>query len=267
MNRVSGALTELEAMDDLAAGQSPVHRLHPLVKLITTVAFIAAVVSYGKYELSGLAGMLLYTVLMYQLSGIPMRLCFKKMRFMLPLVLAVGIFNPILDRASALWIGPVAISGGVLSMLTLALKGALCLSASFLLAATTRIDSLCAALRQLRVPAALVTLLLLTCRYVGVMVREVAVMTEAYQLRAPGQRGVHRSAWGSFLGQLLLRSMDRAEELYASMQLRGFRGEFFYAAPSPFSARDALWLAGCAGALVALRCFDVARLLGGALIK
>ena len=32
-----------------------------------------------------------------------------------------------------------------------------------------------------------------------------------------------------FLGQLLLRSMDRAVALYESMELWGFHGEFYYA--------------------------------------
>ena len=32
-----------------------------------------------------------------------------------------------------------------------------------------------------------------------------------------------------FLGQLLLRSRDRAVALYESMELRGFHGEFYYA--------------------------------------
>ena len=41
-----------------------------------------------------------------------------------------------------------------------------------------------------------------------------------------GQKGIHISVWGSFLGQLLLRSMDRAQALYESMELRGFCGEF-----------------------------------------
>ena len=173
--------------------------------------------------------MVLYPVLLFQLSGIPVGTCFRKLRFVLPLVLAVGLFNPFFDRAPMLMLGGVAVSGGVVSMLTLMLKGVLCLMASFLLMATTPIDALCAALRMLHVPGMLVTLLLLTYRYVGVMTEEVAVMTEAYSLRAPGQKGIHFTAWGSFLGQLLLRSMDRAEELYASMQLRGFHGEFHYA--------------------------------------
>ena len=76
-------------------------------------------------------------------------------------------------------------------MITLMLKGVFWLMASFLLMATTKIDSLCAALRKLHVPAMLVSLLQLTYRYVGVMTEDLAVMTDAYHLRAPGQKGIH----------------------------------------------------------------------------
>ena len=147
------------------------------------------------------------------------------------------------------------------------LKGVVCLMASFLLMATTPIDSLCAALRRLHVPKLLVTLLLLTSRYVGVMTEELAVMTEAYHLRAPGQKGIHISAWGSFLGQLLLRSMDRAQELYSSMLLRGYRQEFRYADIRPFRARDALYMILCAAAFLLLRTVRIAELLGGRIVR
>ena len=181
--------------------------------------------------------------------------------------MAVGIFNPVFDKTIAFRIGSFAVSGGVISMSTLMLKGVLCLMASFLLMAATRIDSLCAALRQLHIPGLLVTLFLLTYRYVGVMVRELAVMTDAYHLRAPGQKGVHISAWGSFLGQLLLRSMDRAQELYASMLLRGYRHQFHYAEIRRVSTRDALYICGCVILFVFFRNVEVARLLGGILVR
>ena len=263
MNNMEKALFELGEMDALAAQDSPVHRRHPLSKLLVTIAYIAIVVSFDKYDLSGMIAMLLYPIALFQLSGIPVRTCFYKLRVVLPLVLAVGLFNPFFDRAPMVALGGVAISGGVISMLTLMLKGVLCLMASFLLIATTPIDALCAALRKLHVPSMLVTLLLLTYRYVGVMTRELAVMTDAYHLRAPGQKGIHHSAWGSFLGQLLLRSMDRAEELYSSMQLRGFRGEFFYADVKPFDWRDGLWLVGGIALPLLFRWVNVAQLLGG----
>ncbi len=267
MNRLQRALGDLTELDALAARSSPVHALHPTAKLVATVAYIAVTLSFDKYDLTGLMPMLLWPALLFQFSGVGVFRCLHKLRFVLPLVLAVGLFNPLYDRTVVLRLGALAVSGGVISMLTLMLKGVLCLSATFLLIATTPIDRLCAALRQLRVPKLLVTLMLLTYRYAGVMTRELAAMTDAYCLRAPGQRGVHMSAWGSFLGQLLLRSMDRAQELYASMLLRGYGHEFCYAGLAPFSKRDALYMALCPAAFALARFVPVARLLGGILVR
>ena len=213
MNKMQKALHELAEMDELAARSSPVHSLHPAAKLTVTIAYILITLSFDKYDLSGLVPMVLWPVVLFQLSGTDVRSCFYKLRIVLPLVMAVGLFNPFFDRTVMLRIGTLPVSGGVISMLTLMLKGIFCLMASFLLMATTSIDNLCAALRKLHFPKMPVTLLLLTYRYIGVMTEELAVMTDAYHLRAPGQKGIHISAWGSFLGQLLLRSMDRAQEL------------------------------------------------------
>lgn len=267
MNKMETALWELSEMDELAAGGSPIHHLHPAAKLLTTIAYILLVVSFDKYDLSGLTPMVLFPILLFQLSGIPVRVCFYKLRIVLPLVLAVGLFNPIFDRDAMLTLGTLTVSGGVISMLTLMLKGVLCLMSSFLLMATTSIDSLCAALRGLRMPRLPVTLLLLTYRYVGVMTRELAVMTDAYQLRAPGHKGVHLSAWGSFLGQLLLRSSDRAQELYASMLLRGYHEHFHYIDMRRFRASDALYLIGCAGLFLTVRLVPIAQLLGSRIVR
>ncbi len=267
MNKMDRALHELREMDDLAALDSPIHRLCPLAKLLTTIAYILVVVSFRKYDLTALAVMVLWPVLLFQISGVPVRTCFYKLRFVLPLVMAVGLFNPLFDRQILFTLGRVPVSGGVVSMLTLMLNGVLCLMASFLLMATTSIDAVCAALRKLRVPGMLVTLLLLTYRYVGIMTEELAVMTDAYHLRAPGQKGIHISAWGSFLGQLLLRSMDRAQELYSSMQLRGYHEHFHYAQTPPCTGKDAVYALGCAAGFLLLRTVNAAELLGGLLVR
>lgn len=249
-------------MDQMAMQSSPIHALHPLSKLLTCIAYIFLTASFPKYQLSGLIVMLLYPVLLFTISGISMRSCFVKLAPILPLVCAVGIANPFFDTAPILSIGNIAISGGVISMITLLLKGIFCLMASFLLVATTSIDALCAAFRKLHIPNILVTLLLLTYRYIAVMLHEISIMTIAYKLRAPGQKGLHISSWGSFLGQLLLRSMDRAEEIYSSMQLRGFHGEFWYAQGKPFTVKDFLYLSITIVLLVICRYYDIAELLG-----
>ena len=261
------ALAELSEMDELAARRSPIHRLHPAAKLLTTIVYILITLSFDKYDLSGIVPMVLWPVLMFQISGVEVRTCFYKLRIVLPLVMAVGLFNPFFDRDILFHIGSLGVSGGVVSMITLMLKGVFCLMASFLLMATTKIDSLCAALRKLHVPAILVSLLQLTYRYVGVMTEELAVMTEAYHLRAPGQKGIHISAWGSFLGQLLLRSMDRAQELYSSMLLRGYHEHFHYADIPPFRLRDALYMTACVAVFVLLRLTGVSALLGGLIVR
>ena len=189
MNKAEQAGLELREIDELAAQDSILHRLSPLSKLFVTVFYIAVTVSFPKYALTRLVWMALFPVAGYQLAGLPMRLCFQKLRMVLPLVCAVGLLNPLFDRQIVVQVGTLAVSGGVLSMLTLILKGVFCLLASFLLMATTTIEAICRALRQLHVPKLLTNLLLLTFRYVGLLLSEVAVMQQAYSLRAPGAEG------------------------------------------------------------------------------
>lgn len=262
MNKMEKALNEIGHMDELSVQESPVHEMNATAKLLSTVFYILTVMSFNKYDLSGLIPMLLWPVFMFQMSGISVRTCFYKLRIVLPLVMAVGLFNPFFDREIILRIGSTGVSGGVVSMITLMLKGVLCLMASFLLVATTPFDNICAALRGMHFPATLVTLLLLTYRYVGVMTEELAVMTDAYHLRAPGQKGIHVSAWGSFLGQLLLRSMDRAQELYSSMLLRGYHQHFHYAPVKPFGSRDAVYMILSAAFFAAVKFWNLSEIIG-----
>ena len=262
MKKIDHAISELKEMDALAAETSPVHDLHPAVKLIVTVVYILVVVSIDKYDFATLAVMVLYPALMFQLSGTSLALCLYKLRIVLPLVCAVGLLNPFLDKTPMLALGSVTVTGGVISMITLMLKGIFCVTASYLLVATTPFDRICAALRRLHIPSFIVTLLLLTYRYISVMMEEVSVMIDAYCLRAPHQKGVQFSAWGSFLGQLLLRSMDRAEELYSSMKLRGFNGDFVYAECGKLKPADFVFLLISCAAFFALRYLNIAEALG-----
>ena len=267
MDKLSGAQSEFREMDVLAAGTSVVHRLHPLCKLLVTITYIFIVVSFHKYDLSGLMVMVLYPIFLFQAAGIPVHVCFYKLRVVLPLVCAVGLANPFLDRVPLVQIGDLVITGGIISMLTLMLKGCLALMASFLLVATTTIDMLCGALRKLHVPKVLTALLLLTYRYIGVIMGEASAMSQAYSLRAPGQKGIHISAWGSFLGQLLLRSMDRAQELHSSMELRGFRGDFFYSDIPAFRLDSVIYTILSCSFFLCARSVNIAQLVGNLVVR
>ena len=132
----------------------------------------------------------------------------RKLGPVLLLVCAVGIANPFFDRAVLFRAGPLPVTGGMISMATLMLKGVFAVLASYLLILTTSMESICYALRLLHVPKIMVTMVLLIYRYVIVLLKEAERISQAYSLRAPAQKGIHYRAWGTLLGQLMLRSIS-----------------------------------------------------------
>ena len=225
MSRAENAVREIHRMDCAASQDQWANRLHPLVKFLLTVYYIALTVSFSKYDVIGICGMVIYPLVMFLLSELSFSDCLRRLKLVLPLVCVVGILNPFLDHTT-IELGGIEMSAGVLSMLTLICKGVFSLLASYLLIATTSIDQLCYAFRLLHMPKILMTQILLTYRYITVLLEEVSRMMQAYALRAPNQKGIHITAWGSLTGQLLLRSVDRANVVYESMVLRGYRGSF-----------------------------------------
>lgn len=224
---MGNAIYEINAMETLATRDQWMNHIHPLVKFILTVGYIAVVVSFPKYDLIGLLAMVVYPLAGFLLAELSFGKCLRRLRVVLPLVCVVGLANPFFDR-TAVWIGSVCVRAGVISMLTLMLKGIFAVLASYLLVATTTLEQICYALQLLHVPRMIVTQILLTGRYLTLLLAEVNRTTQAYALRAPNQKGVHYKVWGSLTGQLLLRSIDRANELYESMTLRGYTGDFGY---------------------------------------
>lgn len=267
MSKINEAVREIQTMDAMAGKDQWVNRIHPLVKLFLTVFYIAMVVSFPKDNLMGLLGMCIYPLVIFQLGEISFREALYRMRIVIPVVCAVGIFNPFFDRETAVTIGGIAISYGVISMLTLMLKGVFTVLAAYLLIATTGIEKICYALRLLHVPKIFVTQILLTYRYITVLLSEASRMSQAYALRAPGQKGIHYKVWGTFIGQLLLRSMDRAEELYESMCLRGYRGEFYYGARIRLRGRDVCYLLIWTAAIIIFRVLPVFDIVGSIVVR
>lgn len=262
MNNPEKAKREINALGELHTISSPYRRLSPLSKLFLTVLYIFVTVSFGKYDIISLSVMILFPVIGYQFALISVGTGVYKMRYILPLICAVGVFNPFFDKNVIMNIGGVNITGGVISMLTLMMKGVFSLLASFLLTATTPVEEICCALRRLHCPKILVSLLMLTFRYISVMLSEVSVMTQAYALRAPGQKGIAFQAWGSFLGGLILRSHDKSQEIYESMILRGFSGEFAHSGAKGFSFISFIAAVIVSAMIISARIWSIPSLIG-----
>ena len=257
------AIRELQSLESLSKEDRWVNNLHPLVKLFVTALFLVLTVSFDKYNLAGLLSMAVYPLVTFTIADLSFVDAFKRLRYVLPIVCVVGIFNPFFDRDIVMQVGSLAVSGGVLSMLTLMGKAILTVLAGYLLIATTSMERICLGLRMLHVPSLLVTEILLIYRYLTVLLKETRRVTDSYALRAPGQKGIHISAWGSLAGLLLLRSMDRAERLYESMQIRGFHGEFYTGRQERMKKADWIYLAVWTAVLCALRFLPLTAVLGG----
>lgn len=262
MSKIGNAIYEIHHMDTIAARNQWVNQIHPLVKFVLTVFYITMVVSFSKYDVFGLAGMGVYPLAVFILSEVSFKDSLKRLRVVLPLVCFVGILNPIFDKTMVNW-GGLMFRAGILSMITLILKGVFSVLASYLLIATTSIEKLCYAFRLIHVPKILVTQILLTYRYISVLLEEVNRITQAYSLRAPNQKGIQFKVWGSLTGQLLLRSMDRANTVYESMELRGYHGEFQYVGEKIHVRRqDILYLGIWVGIFVLFRKVPVIWVIG-----
>ncbi len=262
MGQTGKAVHEVHRLEQLAARDQWVNRIHPLVKFFLTVGYLAVTVSFPAYDLAGTAGMAVYPLALLILADLSFRDTGKRLRLVLPFVLLIGLGNLFFDR-NLVQIGGFTIRAGVVSMAVLFVKGTLCVLASYLLIATTSMEKLCYAFGILHFPKAVITQFLLTWRYLTLLLEEVNRMTDAYALRAPGQKGIRMKAWGSLAGQLLLRSMDRADGVYESMLLRGYRGDYAYIRETaPLRGRDAAWLLFWGALFVLFRRFPVLYLAG-----
>ncbi|WP_408070853.1 cobalt ECF transporter T component CbiQ [Butyrivibrio sp. JL13D10] len=226
MDSIEKRLQEFQKIQELWQRSHWMNDLHPLGKLLISVLYIFTVVSFGKYEIAPLILMSVYPIFGFILGELSLRTGIYRMRLILPLVIFVGILNPFFDKEILFYIGECGITGGVISMLTLMMKGFYAVLAAYILIATTSIEKLCQALRIIHVPRIIVIVILLIERYFYIMGEEADRIVTAYKLRAPKQKGIHYSAWGTLVGMWLIRSMDRAGIVYESMLLRGFKGDF-----------------------------------------
>lgn len=230
MTKLGQTVKSIHTVDDADRKYIGKGAIAPISRFLVAVFFILAVISFNKYDLAGLAGMVIYILIQCIWYELSVREMVKRILPVLFLAIVLGIANPFLDREEYLSIQFIfnknlTITYGMLSMATLIIKVVFCVMATYILVIHTGIRQICYVLRMLHLPREIVLVLLLMHRYLIVLLKETERMQQAYKLRAPGQKGLHIRAWGSFVGLLLIRSIDRAGEVYESMKLRGFHGE------------------------------------------
>ncbi len=261
MSNMVNSLYNMRLLDDLAGKDTAVHRIHPLSQLITLLAFLATVVSFGRYDTSSMLPLVFYPVLIIALGDLPLIPLLKRVLAVQPLIIGIGILNPLFDH-NMVNIGGQDVSSGWLTFISIFIKSVLTVTAGILLISTTGIDRLSSALRMLKVPKIFVLQLLLTYRYISVLAEETYRLSTAYSLRAPRHSGIHIRLWGPFAGQLLLRAFDRADRVYKAMRLRGFSGDYNMGGLSEIKSVDFVWLVAWILFFAAARMYNIPMLLG-----
>jgi cobalt/nickel transport system permease protein len=261
MRSFHSSVLDIGELDALARRGSVVHGLDPRAKLATTILFLVAVVSWNRYEVFGLLPLAAYPLFLCAAGRVPFAWIAKRLLVAAPFALALGAFNPIFDTGTRAVVGGVAISGGWLSFASIALRLALTVAAALALVAVTGMNPLCAAARRLGAPKALVGQVALLYRYLFVLAGESARMSRAAELRAPGRRRSLRQ-FGSMLGHLLLRALDRGRRIHLAMRCRGFTGAFPELVPTRFGPGDVAFVASWAAFFAGVRFLDLAGRVG-----
>lgn len=263
MADIRSKVNMLYSLEQLSAGQTVIHRIHPLAKLLVTVCYLVCVASLGRYSMGSMTPFLFYPAAVMALAELPYRMILPRMAAALPFCLFAGISNLLFDRTPLFVMGNITVSGGLVALPVLLLRCLLCVSVILILVAVTPFQALVDQLRRLHIPVLLVTLLEMTYRYIGVLAEEAAGMITAYRLRGNGAKWPDIRHFGPFVGQLLLRSADRAERVYQAMQCRLYTLRDVRKARRRWLGKDWVYLAlGCGSSLL-FRFFHLTAALGG----
>jgi cobalt/nickel transport system permease protein len=267
MAKIESSFLDITYLDTLSYQDTPVHRLDPRVKLLTTLLFVVCVISFNKYELSGLIPFVIYPVVLVTLGNLPMAYLLKKVLLAAPFVFFIGIFNPLLDRAVLMHLGPMGISGGWVSFASIMIRCVLTVSAALILIASTGFNAVCMALGKMGAPNSFAVQLLFLYRYIFVLTDEALRMVRARSLRSFAGKGMGLRVFSYMIGQLLLRTLDRAQRIHLAMRCRGFDGEIRVLRPLKICARDVAFLMGWSSLFLLMRLYDIPQWMGHAVTE
>jgi cobalt/nickel transport system permease protein len=249
--------------DRYQARDSAIHHLDPRVQVVVTIVFIVGIAllpdaAWTAYALA--FALVMVTTLLARLS--PLAIIGRSLLGLPFLLVAVTVIFTV--PGEVVWVGPFGLEAtaeGLVRFGSIIFRSLISLQAAVLMTSTIPFPDILHALRHLRVPAILVSILAFMYRYLFVLADEVTRLLRARTARsaAPvGQSGGRSVAWrarvvGGMAGQLLVRSLDRSDRVYNAMLSRGYRGELLTLRSHTMHGRD--WAALAIGlvAVIALQ--------------
>ena len=232
--------THFSSLDPFKAGTSPLHHLDTRIKVPLVLAFIltTSLTPVGAWPVYIL--LLALVLAAAQLSDLGLKYILTRSLLASPFILA-GL--PLLFTVPGVPLAEFSLFGlpltlsaaGLVRFASVLLKSWIAVLSAILLAGTTSVPDLLGALRALHLPKLLVAVIGLMWRYLFVMADEVLHLLRARTARSglspdPAYKSGGTVLWrgkvaGGMMGNLLLRSFDRSDRIYAAMLSRGYDGE------------------------------------------
>lgn len=267
--------------EEIAHRTGFLQRLDPRIKFIS---FFFLLLSINLIrDLSLIWGFYFLLLALAGFSAIPLKALLKRVWLVIPLFTGVMVFPALFNwvrPGDPLWIiwdfghpvtlGPFDFSQtlaitrqGFWGDVLIISRVGISVSLALILTMTTRWTDLLRALRAFFVPKIIIATLEMTYRYIFVLLTTVEEMFLARKARDAGNSNSseHRRFIASSISSLFGKSLQMSDDIYASMQARGYTGEIHTPNRFQISWLDLFFLGACL--LMSLILYAADKVLGG----
>ncbi|ACN15417.1 CbiQ1 [Desulforapulum autotrophicum HRM2] len=240
--------------EELALGDSFIHRLDPCVRVISAFVVSFALALSNGFGVLGLY--FFFALTLVWLASLEPKAVVKRLKPMLLFVLMIWVILPFTFEGEAFaHLGPLTITRpGLALCLRISIKSVAILLVFIALLATMTVATLGQALHRLKIPDKMVFLLLMTYRYISVIHGEYLRLVRAARLRGfiPGTNLHSYKTYAYIAGMLFVRASLRAERVHKAMLCRGFSGKFLTLDTPVENRLNPFFMAGVSVATLAL---------------
>lgn len=222
MPKLERALYMLEAIEVNNSLEIP--GFDPRCAILTALTYIAVIISIPVGRVDITIWFAIFPIVTSPIFGLQYSRIFLQSLIVLPFVLFIAIFNPFIDRNVVFYVGDWGVTEGWITFWGLILRALLCMQAILILIRSMGYLGVVRGLEKMGMPKFLTSTLFMVFRYLRLLLEEGLTMRRAIQARSYGNSHLSLKLWGILIGQLFIRSIDRAERINNAMMARGFEG-------------------------------------------
>ncbi|HJH30877.1 MAG TPA: cobalt ECF transporter T component CbiQ [Methanosarcinaceae archaeon] len=217
---------EYPEIDRYASLKSPIHQFDPRAKIITFSILIFSFVFVNNLTIAGMN--LFFTFVLLLISRLPLNFVFNRIKWVFLFVLPFLIIMPFTVSGSEL----ASIAGikmtyeGFMYGSLIVLRAIAAVTLVLTMLGTMRFDTTIKALYMLKIPGLFIQMLMFTYRYIFVFLSDFLSMWKAMSSKGFKLRSniYTLSILGNLIGMLIVKSYERAENVYHSMISKGYTG-------------------------------------------